>query len=197
MKKDHPKIKQRIALIILLGFIASVAVSVLGSIIFMPDYSTEIPTYSDNLMIAGELASALLVCTFVMLSVKLADDREVIPSAGFGIFAISTGLIMVTSFEMIGHQNEIESLEVTFHMYLGSSFLFIPGLFMVATYTGFPKWLHYLTMTATIPYLITYTLFLMGERDLHVLDPISTVSWVLMNIVQILWGVRVWKNRHV
>ena len=101
---------------------------------------------------------------------------------------------MVTSFELIGHQNELESLELTFQMYIGSSFLFIPALLMVSTYREFPKWLHYLTSISVTPYLITNSLFLFGERNIALLDAIGTGSWLLLSTVQILWGVRVWKN---
>jgi hypothetical protein len=196
MRKDHPRIKQRIAFIILLFFCLSVGVTIISSFLFPPDYSVKPPVYSDNLMIASELGSALLICAVTMLGLKLADDREVIPAAGFTIFAIATGLIMVTSFELIGHQHELKSLETTYQMYVGSSFLFIPATILISFYSGFPKWLHYLTLASGIPYLVSNVFFLSGARNIAQLDALGMIGYFTQSVVQILWGVMVWKRRN-
>ncbi len=161
---------------------------------FMPDYSTDPPTYSDGLMIVSEFSTAMLICAATLAGIKLADDRQILPSAGFTIFAIAQGIIMVTNFELIGKQMNREALEITYQMYVGSNFLFIPSMLLIATYRMFPKWLHYTTLFSGIPYIITNVMFLSGERNIALLDAIATVSWVLQTIVYIMWGIIFYKD---
>lgn len=163
-------------------------------IFFMPDYSTDPPTYPDGLLIISEFGSAMLICAATLAGIKLADDRQILPAAGFTIFAIAQGIIMVTNFEMLGKQMNHEALEITFQMYVGSNFLFIPAIFLISTYSRFPKWLHYATLVSIIPYCVTNVLFLSGVRNIHLLDAVSSVSWLLQLVVYIFWGTIFYKD---
>ncbi|MBX7110039.1 MAG: hypothetical protein K1X61_15425 [Chitinophagales bacterium] len=165
-------------------------------IVFLPDYSKSIPVYSDGMLLMTEPGEAFLIAALTLMGLKLADDREVIPAAGFAMSAIAMGIVMVTTYELIGDRHAKENLEKTYQMYVGSNFLFAIGIIMIATYSGFPKWLHYLTISSIFPYLYVSFIFLAGNRNWTFLDEISGISFFMFSIVQILRGIMVWKKRN-
>lgn len=196
LKKDDPRTHKRLALFILLGFIGSFPVVLIGGILYPPDYSTYPPTYSNNLLLYSEWSSSLLIIASALMAIKLADEREILPAGGFAIFSIAQGLVMVTNYEIFAGNSNLESLETTYQIYVGVSMLSIPAILLISTYSNYPRWLNLVTVISTIPYCTIGLLFLMGSRDFKLFDSIGMFSWVGQSFVFIMWGLIAWRQRY-
>ncbi len=196
LHKNDTRVRSRIALIILLGFISQIFFALLGIVLFPIDYSTHPPVYPVNLLLLQEVGQAFAICSMVLMGIKLADEKEVLPAAGFTILSIAFGLIMVTNFEIIAGRSNIESVDISFQMYFGANLLAIPGILMVSMYSHYQRWLNLTAVISVIPYLITQALYFSGYKEFTVIDGISTISWILQSFVMIMWGVHAWKNRN-
>ncbi|MFI5172056.1 MAG: hypothetical protein ACHQFW_06670 [Chitinophagales bacterium] len=196
LTKDDPRTKKRLALSILVSFVLVFPMGVLGFILYPPDYSAEVPVYPVGMLLFSELAAALLIIAGSLMAIKLADEREVLPAGGFTIFSISQGLIMVTNFEIMAGNSNVESLETTFQMYVGTFMLAFPAILLISTYSKYPRWLNLFTLISVLPYITTNILFLLGSRDFKLFDLISSFSFVMQGAVFTIWGIYAWKHRY-
>ncbi len=196
LKKDDPRTRKRLALFILLGFVCSFPANVIGFIFFPPDYSTDPPVYPTNMLLFSELAAALLIIASALMAIKLADEREVVPAGGFTILSIAQGLVMVTNYEIFAGRSDLESLEISYQIYIGVSMLSIPAILLISTYSIYPRWLNLVTVLSVIPYCISAALFLSGSRDFKLFDIIGTFSWLTQSFVFTMWGLIAWRQRY-
>lgn len=196
LKKDDPRTHKRLALYILLCFIGSFPVNLIGGILYPPDYSTNAPVYSNNLLLFSELSSALLIIASALMAIKLADEREILPAGGFAILSIAQGLVMVTNYEIFAGNSDLESLETTYQIYVGGSMLAIPAILLISTYSYYPRWLNLVTVISTIPYCTSGILFLSGSRDFKLFDIIGIFSWLGQSFVFTMWGIIAWRQRY-
>ena len=195
MKLNEKQNRDHIALIILIGSIGSFVISMGGFFLFPPTYVGEVPHYPVGLAYASEIGGALVLLATSLMAIRLADERQVLPAAGFTMMAIGQGVFYVTIFEIFGEFTK-EGLEKVLNIQIGGFILCIPALFLISFYTYFPRWLRWLTLFASIPYFICNVLIMVGNRNMELLDGFGAVGGVTLGVTQILWGVWMWKTRH-
>ncbi len=188
-EKDH------IAIAIAIGFILPTIITILSSILDPPDWSGNIPVYSTLSNLCFETAIALMIFGSTLMGIKLADEKKVMPAAGFTMFAIANGVVFVIFFEMMDAMSE-ESFVKTYNILTGYILLELPALILISFYTGFPKWINWIGILSMVPFAVSGGLFLNGYRNFVALDQISMLGFTLLNIAQVSWGILVLKNRR-
>ncbi len=196
MELNQRENRKHVALIILLGYIGNLVFAFLGYALFPPTYENGLPHYAPGLLYMGEISAALVILATSLMAIKLADEKQVLPSAGFTMMAISQGVFFVTIFEAFGADITHEQLEKAYNIQVGGMVLYMPALFLISFYTYFPRWLRIASIVACIPYFICNGYFMAGYRDFKLIDIIGGIGGITLGTVQILWGVWVWKRRY-
>jgi hypothetical protein len=182
-----------IMLATVVGFTAQLFTYALAFILYPPDYSGEIPIYApkSNVVIALGLGIFIFGCT--VMGIKLADDRKVLPAAGFTMLAITMGVWMASLFE-ITQDGTMETFEKSYYIVCAGNFLYFLAILLTAAYEGFHRWVRYLGLSSTIPFIIASLLFLNDYRNFTTLDEINLIGYLLMIITQVMWAVNVYQN---
>jgi hypothetical protein len=175
------------------GFTAQLFTYTMAIIIYPPVYSGDIPIYEpkSNVVIALGLAIFIFGCT--VMGIKLADDRKVLPAAGFTMLAITMGVWMASLFE-ITQDGTMETFEKSYYIVSAGNFLYLPAMVLIAAYDGFHKWVRYLGLCSSIPFIVATLLFLNDYKIFTVLDEINLFGYFLMVITQVMWAVNVYQN---
>lgn len=110
-----------------------------------------------------------------LYAAKLHTEKWHISSAGFILLSIGQGI----SFAEPDPTN-IESLASAF-------MVFLPGMFFIAYYSGFPKWLRLLGLLAVVPVLVAIV-----KIDSSNFNPSSdyiyvVISYILIQLVSFGW----------
>lgn len=154
------KHKRHLAAMIAFGFISPFIFLTIGFLFFPPDMSGEMPVYSDGMIYMNEIAVAAFIFGCALMGIKLADDRKVMPAAGFTMMAIAQGVAYTTMFEAFGmdHKEFADVMEMrtkASNIQIGGAILFIPGLFLITTYSEFQKWLNWAGIIIAVPFITT------------------------------------------
>ena len=178
---------------IAIGFIAPVFIQILSALLWPPDFSGDVPHYDPNSLIGSEIAVALMIFGSTLMGIKLADEKRVMPSAGFTMLAIANGVIFVIFFELISQMNE-ESMAKGYTMLIGATILQLPALFLISFYHKFPRWVNWLAMLSNAPTLTACILFYRGDRNYDKMEFINLSGYLMFAASQVCWGVFVLKE---
>ncbi len=141
----------------------------------------------DVLIDLGLMTTAMLICGASMMAIKLADERKTLPSAGFTILAISTGIFFVTSFEM-------ENINKATHIFMGGMMLYLPAMLLIFFYSDFPKWLNWSGVVACLPQTLS-SIWWMATREHNArMDLLSNIGYTFIIITCQSWAVIVMKH---
>ena len=162
-------------------------------VFYPPDFSNEFPVYNPDALQVISYGSALLIAGLTIMGIKLADEKKVLPAAGFTMYAIAGGILMASLFE-ITQVVSMESYEKFYRIQSSSDFLFLPAMYLISTYEEFKKWIRYSGLVSSIPLLIASFMFLFGSRDFQTLETISNLGFGLLAITQISWAYNVYHN---
>jgi len=176
-----------------IGFGAQIFCAVLAMILFPPDYSGEIPYYAPESNVLIEFGLALLIAGSTVMGIKLADEKKVLPAAGFTMLAISAGVMMASLWETTTVSTH-EAYEKSYFITTSSYFLYVPAMILISFYEEFKKWIRYLGIFSSLPLLISSCLFLFHYRKYTVLEMIGMVGYVLLFTTQLLWAINVYTN---
>lgn len=201
MTEINLKHKRHLAACIAFGFISPFIFLTLGFIFFPPDMKGLMPIYSDGMIYLNEIAVAAFIFGCALMGIKLADDRKVMPAAGFTMMAIAQGVSYATIFEAFGMEHKqvadlLEMREKAGNISAGGAILFIPALILITTYSLFPRWLNWAGIIISFPFIASSIAFMLGVRNYHFLEIIGNIDYMLFNLLQIFWGVWVWKRRY-
>ena len=162
-------------------------------LIFPPDFSKEFPIYHPDSIMLVTYGNALSLAGLTVMGIKLADEKKVLPAAGFTMFAISAAILMTSLFEIsqiVSH----ETYEKFYRIQASTNFLYLPAMYLISAYEDFKKWVRYIGLVSSVPLLISSFMFLFGSRDFQTLEAISNTGFALMSITWISWAYNVYIN---
>lgn len=189
----HPKHEKFITLAIVIGFSAQLVAFTLSTLIFPPDYSGDIPIYTPKSGVIVCLGIALSIVSSTVMAIKLADERKILGAAGFTSLAITMGVWMAALFELM-QVNTLEAFEKSYYIVTSANFLYIPSLILIAATEEFKKWVRWLGVISSIPFMISSMLFLFDYHNFTVLDIISNIGYTMILFTQVIWAVNVYNN---
>jgi hypothetical protein len=88
----HLKHENKITFFVVSAFIAQPLFTILAFLIYPPDFSKEFPVYNPNRIMLMVIGGSLMIAGLTVMGIKLADEKKVLPAAGFTMFAISGGI---------------------------------------------------------------------------------------------------------
>jgi hypothetical protein len=191
----HLKHEKYITLAIVVGFTAQIFCYIMATILYPPDYSTNIPKYAPESSVILQLGFALFIFGATVMAIKLADEKKVLAAAGFTMLAISTGVIMASVFETTTNLTE-ETFEKSYCIVTSSNFLYLPAMLLISACDEFKKWVRILGLISAVPLWACSFLFLFHYRNFTNLDFIGITGYVLMMFTQLMWAINVYNNHR-
>jgi hypothetical protein len=182
-----------IILTIIVGFVVQFLCYVIALLFFPPDFSGEFPVYSQDGNLLVEFGLALNMAGATVMGIKLGDERKILASAGFTMFAIAIGLTMSSLFEVFDVIDKV-SFEKSYFINTCSNFLYVPAILLISTFDGFKRWIHYLSIFTASVILISGLLFMLYYRNYIVLDVITMIGYLLLSFTQLTWALNVYVN---
>lgn len=189
----HFKNEKKITMVVVVGFLSLPILAIVSTLIFPPDLTANYPVYHPNNIMMMACGSALLMGGLTVMSVKLADEKKVLPAAGFTMLAISCGINLASIFEISAVVN-YESYEKFYRIQTSGNFLFLPAMFLVAEFEVFKKWVKIAGIISSLTLILASSLFLFGNRDFRFLENISNLGYLIMFLTYFGWGHNIYKN---
>lgn len=189
----HFNHERKIAFFIIATFIAQPLFSIISFVIYPPDFSKEFPLYDPNSLMLVAFGNALGIGGLTVLGIKLADEKKILPSAGFTMLGISMGLMLVSLFEItqvVSH----EAYEKFYRIQASGNFLYLPSMYLISAYEDFKKWIRYIGLISSLVLLAASFMFLFGNRDFKTLETISNIGFGFMFITFFSWAYNVYRN---
>jgi len=185
--------KKKITWFVVITFLAQPVLMLIAFLIYPPDFSKEFPVYNPDSIMIGTYGNALSLAGLTVMGIKLADEKKVLPAAGFTMFAISSAILMTSLFE-ISQVVSFETYEKFYRIQASTNFLYMPAMFLISAYEEFKKWIRYIGLISSIPLVIAGFMFLFGNRDFKTLETISNIGFTLMFVTSISWAYNVYVN---
>ena len=189
----HLKHERKITWFVVITFIAQPALMLIAYIIYPPDFSKEFPVYDPDSIMVATYGNALFLAGLTVMGIKLADEKKVLPAAGFTMFAISGAILMTSLFE-ISQVVSHETWEKFYRVQSSTNFLYLPAMYLISAYEDFKKWIRFIGLASSIPLLISGFMFLFGSRNFKTLETISNTGFTLMAITSLCWAYNVYVN---
>ena len=189
----HLKHESRITWFVVTTFLAQPVSTIMALLIYPPGLSKEFPVYDPDGIMLVAYGNALFIAGLTVMGIKLADEKKVLPAAGFTMFAISGGILTASLFEItqvVSH----ETYEKFYRIQSSSNFLYLPAMYLISAYEDFKKWVRYIGLVSSIPLLIASLMFLFGNRDFKTLETISNIGFGFMTVTSISWAYNVYIN---
>jgi hypothetical protein len=187
------KHEKKITWFVVITFLAQPVSTLMALLIYPPDVSKEFPVYDPDGIMLVTYGNALFIAGLTVMGLKLADEKKVLPAAGFTMFAISGGILTASLFE-ITQVISLETYEKFYRIQSSSNFLYLPAMYLISAYEDFKKWIRYIGLVSSIPLLIASFLFLFGNRDFKTLETISNIGFGFMTLTSISWAYNVYIN---
>ena len=189
----HLRHEKKITWFVVTTFMAQPVFTLMALLIYPPDFSKEFPVYDpDGIMIVA-YGNALFIAGLTVMGIKLADEKKVLPAAGFTMFAISGGILTASLFE-ITQVVSLETYEKFYRIQSSANFLYLPAMYLISAYEDFKKWIRYIGVVSSIPLLIASLMFLFGNRDFKTLEIISDIGFGFMAVTSFSWAYNVYIN---
>ncbi|HYC87241.1 MAG TPA: hypothetical protein VEB86_18545 [Chryseosolibacter sp.] len=182
-----------ITLTIVTGFTVQFLCYVIALLFFPPDFSGEFPAYSQESNLIVEFGLALNMASATVMGIKLGDERKILAAAGFTMFAIAIGLSMSSLFEVFDVIDKA-SFEKSYFINTCSNFLYVPAILLIATFDGFKKWIHYVSIFTALVIFTSGVLFMFYYRNYIVLDMFTMAGYLLLSFTQLMWALNVYTN---
>ena len=128
-----------------------------------------------------------------IMGIKLADEKKVLPAAGFTMLAISSGILLASIFE-ISQVVSHETYEKFYRIQTSGNFLYLPSMYLISAYEDFKKWIRYIGLVSSLILLTASFTFLFGSRDFKTLETISNIGFLFMFITFFSWAYNVYFN---
>jgi len=190
---SHLQHEKKITHFIVPTFLAQPVTMIIALTLYPPDFTKEFPVYDPTSIMILVYGSALFMAGLTVMGLKLADEKKVLPAAGFTMMAISGGILMASIFE-ISHIVSMESYEKFYRIQSSANFLYLPAMYLIAAYEDFKKWIRYIGLVSSVPLLIASIMFLFGNRDFQTLEMISNIGFGLLAFTTICWAYNVYVN---
>jgi len=185
--------EKKITWFVVSTFIGMPLASVMSFILYPPDFSKEFPVYDPDSIMLMVFGSTLFIAGLTVMGIKLADEKKVLPAAGFTMLAISGAIMMASIFE-ISQVVSLETYEKFYRIQSSGNFLYLPAMYLISSYDDFKKWIRYIGLVSSITLLIASVMFLSGNRDFNTLETISNIGFSIMFVTSLSWAYNVYVN---
>jgi len=189
----HLKHEKKITWFIVVTFLAQPVLMLIAYLVYPPDFSKEFPVYDPDSIMIATYGNALSLAGLTVMGIKLADEKKVLPAAGFTMFAISGGILTASLFE-ISQVVSHETYEKFYRIQSSANFIYLPAMYLIAAYEDFKKWIRYIGLVSSIPLLIASFMFLFGSRDFKTLETISDIGFFFMTVTSFSWAYNIYIN---
>lgn len=180
---------------IVICFNAQLIFMPLAFIAFPISYMNDIPQYAPGALMINNIGLSLYMIGATLMAIKLADDKQILSAAGFTALAISAGVVLASTFEIM-NMKTTEAWEKSYYISGSSNFIYLPAMLLIACNAEFKKWIRVLGIVSGCVYFISSILFFLGNRDFSELEKISFIGYLLMLFVQLIWSLQVWRQFH-
>ena len=187
------KHESKITFFLVSAFIAQPLLSIMSAVIYPPDFSKEFPVYDPNSIMLIVFGGAFGIAGLTLMGIKLADEKKVLPAAGFTMLAISYGILLASIFE-ISQVVSHETYEKFYRIQTSGNILYLPAMYLISAYEDFKKWIRYIGLVSSLTLLIASFMFLFGSRDFKTLETISNIGFFFMFITFFSWAYNVYIN---
>jgi len=189
----HLKHEKKITFLIVTAFILDALCPLSSFVLFPPDFSHKFPVYPSGSIMLMVCGGAFGMAGLTIMGIKLADEKKVLPAAGFTMLAISSGILLASIFE-ISQVVSYETYEKFYRIQTSGNFLYLPAMYLISTYEDFKKWIRYVGLVSSFLLLTASILFLLGNRDYKTLETISNLGFVVMFFTFFSWAYNVFIN---
>jgi len=189
----HLKHEKKITWFVVTTFIAQPVFTLMALLIYPLDLSKDFPVYDPDGIMLVAYGNALFIAGLTVMGLKLADEKKVLPAAGFTMFAISGGILTASLFE-ITQVVSFETYEKFYRIQSSANFLYLPAMYLISAYEHFKKWIRYIGLVSSIPLIIASFMFLFGNRDFKTLEAISNIGFGFMTVTSFSWAYNVYIN---
>lgn len=189
----HLQNEKKITHLIVSAFILQPVLAFLSMIIYPPDFSGEFPVYNPNSIMLMVCGGAFGMAGLTLMGIKLADEKKVLPAAGFTMLAISSGILLASIFE-ICQVVSFESYVKFYRIQTSGNFLYLPAMYLISTYEDFKKWIRYVGLISSFLLITASFLFLFGNRNFNLLENISNLGFLFMFVATLSWAYNVYIN---
>ncbi len=146
-----------------------------------------------ELLMLIAFGNAIGIAGLTVMGIKLADEKKVLPAAGFTMLGISMGLLLVSLFE-ITQVVTYEAYEKFYRIQASGNFLYLPSMCLISAHKEFKKWIRYIGLVSSAILIIGSFMFLFGSRNFKILEMISDLGFALMFIIFFGWAYNVYIN---
>ena len=189
----HLKHEKKITWFVVITFLAQPVLLLIAYLVYQPDFSKEFPVYDPDGIMIATYGNALFLAGLTVMGIKLADEKKVLPAAGFTMFAISGAILMTSLFE-ISQIISLETYEKFYRMQASTNFLYLPAMFLISAYEDFKKWIRYIGLISSVPLFTSGFMFFFGNRDFRTLEAISNIGFTLMAVTSVSWAYNIYIN---
>ena len=138
------------------------------------------PSRSFWQLFSWQWGSLLFMAGTSLYAAKLATDKWHISSAGFILLSIGQGIIF--TLQNTGFSKESQAL------FASAVMVFLPGMFFLCYYSGFPVWLRISGLVTMIPFLITMIKIDNQRFDINKDMWLNITGFVMLQFIGICWG---------
>ncbi len=163
-------------------------------IVFLPpDFSGKYATFSMESNFIVIFGMSLNMASVTILGIKVGDERQILASGGFTMFAIALGISISSLYEVVTIVDK-ESFEKSYFINSSSTFLYAPAILLISTYKNFKKWIHYLGIVTVLPSLGATFLFIFNLTSSVIIDVVTTIGYLLLSLTQLIWAINIYYN---
>ena len=188
---EHHESHRILMRFIAVGFILNFVLIVI-SLGFTPDMESNPPVYQHPQLILQALATAALVFSSTLIGLKLAEDKQILPAAGFTMLSIASALSIVVYFEF--RTFSVEEFEKIYDIYLSYVALLVPTAILLVYYKDVPKWQRFLPIVSVIIQSSSMVVYYSGYEEYNKLDSISFIGYLIFTVLTLLWGIQIWRK---
>jgi len=187
------KHEKQIVYFVVTTFIVFPVFAIMSLVIFPPDFSKQFPVYDANSIMLMVIGSSLEVAGLTVMGIKLADEKKVLPAAGFTMLAISCAILMSSIFE-ITEVISYESYVKFYRIQVSGNFLYVPAMYLISAYEDFRKWIRYVGLVSSLMLITASFMFLFGNRDFKTLETISNIGYSVLFLTMFSWAYNIYIN---
>src|SRR6188768_27951 len=126
------------------------------------------------------ISTTSMIAACVLMGAYVAEKGWSFASGGFYLLGVANGVFFASL--NIGAYSP---------MTLARGILvLVPAFFAIGMSNYFRPWLKWLSVSASIPFIILYIRILSGRSHKH--DAYEIISFVYLNLMSVIWGINIW-----
>jgi hypothetical protein len=128
------------------------------------------------------LSTTSMIAGCVFMGAYVAERGWSFASGGFYLLGVANGVFFASL--SIGEYSALTLAR--------GILVLIPSFFAIGMSNYFKPWLKWLSVSASIPFIVLYIRILSGKSQIH--DIYEVFSFFYLNIITVLWAINIWKE---